>query len=428
MTVITLHNVSKSYYAYGHVWDALWEVVTKTKRRREWVALHPLTLEIFNGQVVGIIGTNGSGKSTLLKLIAGTLTPSSGEICVNGRVAALLELGTGFHPDMSGRDNVYLGASVMGLPASRVDRLYDEIVAFAGLEGCMDRPVKTYSSGMYMRLAFAVATAVDPDVLILDETLSVGDGAFARKSFDRIIGYKTAGKTILFCSHNLYQVEAICNRVIWLDHGRMVMDGEPGRVTSAYAEFLKSIESAVLGADPSMASLSPRSPAENGVARLTKIEVSVDGCTGYDLCVQTGRNDLTVSIGFKSDSALPPPSIGVTIVGSNGWAVTSASTANDGVSPERQEDGSGEVRVTFPRLALLKGIYWVNVFLLCESGIHIYDRAERVAQLRIAQKGLEQGVVTLPREWSFAKPNCDSSQARRRTNGLEPTRLPELHH
>ncbi|HWP01120.1 MAG TPA: ABC transporter ATP-binding protein [Methylococcus sp.] len=425
MTAVTLHNVSKTYRSYGHVWDALWEVVTKTRRHREWVALHPLTLEIFNGQVVGIIGTNGAGKSTLLKLIAGTLTPSSGEIRVNGQVAALLELGAGFHPDMSGRDNVYLGASVMGLPASQVDRLYDEIVAFAGLEGFMDQPVKTYSSGMYMRLAFAVATAVDPDVLILDETLSVGDGAFARKSFDRIIGYKTAGKTILFCSHNLYQVEAICNRVIWLDHGRMVMDGEPGRVTSAYAEFLKSISGEVLGADPPIAS---SSPTENSVARLTKIEVSVDGSVGYELRVQTGRTDLTVSIGFESDSALPPPSIGVTIVGSNGWAVTSASTANDGLILERQEDGSGEVRVTFPRLALLKGNYWVNVFLLCESGIHIYDRAEQVAQLRVVQKGLEQGVVTLPREWSFAKPRCDSPQARRRTNGLGPTRLPELRH
>lgn len=425
MTAVTLHNVSKTYRSYGHVWDALWEVVTKTRRHREWVALHPLTLEISNGQVVGIIGTNGAGKSTLLKLIAGTLTPSSGEIRVNGQVAALLELGAGFHPDMSGRDNVYLGASVMGLSASQVDRLYSEIVAFAGLEGFMDQPVKTYSSGMYMRLAFAVATAVDPDVLILDETLSVGDGAFARKSFDRIIGYKTAGKTILFCSHNLYQVEAICDRVIWLDHGRMVMDGEPARVTSAYAEFLKSINGEVLGADPPIV-LS--SLTENSVARLTKIEVSVDGSVGHELHVQTGRSDLTVSIGFESDSALPPPSIGVTIVGSNGWAVTSASTANDGLILERQEDGSGEVRVTFPRLALLKGNYWVNVFLLCELGIHIYDRAEQVAQLRVVQKGLEQGVVTLPREWSFVKPKCDSPQVRRRTNGLGITRLPELRH
>jgi lipopolysaccharide transport system ATP-binding protein len=396
MTAISLHNVAKSYRSYDHPWETLWEVLTKTRRHREWVALHPLSLDISEGEVVGIVGTNGAGKSTLLKLVAGTLIPSAGDIRVNGHVAALLELGAGFHPEMTGRENVYLGASVMGLSSDRIGELYDGIVEFAGLGEFMDQPVKTYSSGMYMRLAFAVATAADPDVLILDETLSVGDGAFARKSFERIIGYKNAGKTILFCSHSLYQVEAICSRVLWLDHGRVVMDGEPGRVVSAYADFLSEAENP--GGARDQLPLAPA--AVSGGGRLTKVEVTADGITDRKLAVRSGRTDLAVAIGFESDPALPPPSVGLTITGSNGWAVTSASTSNDSLALDRRSDGSGEVNVVFPRFPLLKGVYWVNVFLLCEQGIHLYDRLEHAAELQVVQDGLEQGVVSLPRRWS----------------------------
>lgn len=394
MIAVALRDVGKSYTSYEHVWDRLWEVVTKTKKHYERVALHSVSLEIPNGQVVGVIGTNGAGKSTLLKLIAGTLRPSVGEIRVDGHVSALLELGAGFHPEMSGRDNVYLGASVLGLPKPVIDGLFEGIVAFAGLEDVIDRPVKTYSSGMNMRLAFSVATAVDPDVLILDETLSVGDGAFARKSFEKIIGYKNVGKTILFCSHAMYQVEAICNRVLWLDHGRVVMDAEPARVISAYTEFLSGI-----GGSGEADGSPVGSPSMESPARLITIEVSSDGIVGRELHARSGQTDLSVMVGFVSDPSLPPPSVALTITGFSGWAVTSVSTVNDGLVPKRLGDGTGEVRVTFPRLALLKGSYWVNVFLLSEDGIHVYDQAERVAEIYVVQQGLEQGVVSLPREW-----------------------------
>lgn len=399
MSAIALRGVSKSYRSYERAWGDLWEILTKTKRHREWTALHPLSLDISEGEVVGIVGTNGAGKSTLLKLIAGTLTPSGGDIRVNGHVVALLELGAGFHPEMTGRENVYLGASVMGLSRSRIDAVYEQIVAFSGLDEFMDQPVKTYSSGMYMRLAFAVATAAEPDVLILDETLSVGDGAFARKSFEKIIGYKKAGKTILFCSHSLYQVEAICSRVLWLDRGRVVMDGEPGRIISAYTEFLSSAEVKRDGIDHDTVL-----PEAASRARLNKVEIEAEGIVHRELEVKSGQTDLTLTVGFQSDPALPPPSVALTITGFNGWAVTSASTCNDGMVLERRADGSGEVCVTFPRFSLLKGCYWVNVFLLCEHGVHIYDRAEHAAELHVVQEGLEQGVVSLPREWSVN--NC----------------------
>lgn len=196
---ISLQSVSKIYRTYAHGWDRLWEVLTYRPRAQVFQALQPMTLYISHGQVVGIIGRNGAGKSTLLKIVAGTLSSDEGGACeVAGRVAALLELGSGFHPEMSGRENVYLSGAVIGLAVEDMDKLYDEIVAFAGLEEFMERPVKTYSSGMFMRLAFAVATCVEPDILIIDEALSVGDGAFARKSFDRIMQFREAKKPFYF--------------------------------------------------------------------------------------------------------------------------------------------------------------------------------------------------------------------------------------
>ncbi|MFA6064101.1 MAG: ABC transporter ATP-binding protein [Gallionella sp.] len=393
MTAIQLHGISKTYRAYEGAWHALWGMVSKTRMHREWIALHPLDLNISQGQVVGIVGANGAGKSTLLKLVAGMLMPSSGTLEVQGRVAALLELGTGFHPDMSGRDNIYLGASVMGIPKAQVDSLYGEIVAFAGLEDFIEQPVRTYSSGMAIRLAFSVATAVDPDILILDETLSVGDGFFAKKSFDRIIRYKEAGKTILFCSHSMYQIEAICNRVIWLNHGRVAMDGDPARVVSSYEDFLKKLERPEDTVGAGTVSLSGQEP------RLTRVEVSVDGRVGKELTARSGLSDLTVTIEFLSNPRLAAPSVALTITDFNGWAVASASSHNDRLVLEPGEERRCEVQVRFPRLPLLKGHYWLNVFLLCDQALHLYDSAERVAAVLVEQEGLEQGLVSLPREW-----------------------------
>ena len=248
MDVIQLKNLTKIYKHYTHGVDRLLEILTRRSHHQSFVAIHSLNLTIPPGQVVGIIGNNGAGKSTLLKLIAGTLHPSEGICEVSGRVAALLELGSGFHPDMTGQENVYLSGTMMGLSLERIRAIYDDIVTFAGIQSFMDQPVKTYSSGMFMRLAFAVATCVEPDVLIVDEALSVGDGAFARKSFNRIMQFKQSGKTILFCSHALYQVEAICDRVIWLERGHLKLDGMPGEVVNAYKESITTDQTGAPGA------------------------------------------------------------------------------------------------------------------------------------------------------------------------------------
>jgi len=394
MALIKLQNVGKTYTHYAHGIDRLLEIMTHRPRHQAFTALHPMNLSVSEGQVVGIIGNNGAGKSTLLKIIAGTLQSDGGHFEVNGRIAALLELGGGFHPEMTGRENVYLNSTMMGLTSNEIDAKYDDIVAFAGIQDFMEQPVKTYSSGMFMRLAFAVATSVDPDILIIDEALSVGDGAFARKSFDRIMQFREAQKTILFCSHSLYQVEAICDRVIWLEKGHVKLDGVPSAVVSAYNQFITQAQSV---SNPS------EQPAANtildGSAHFTDISVSVDGITGPSLDALSLKSELCLTIGFASDPKLPTPSIGLVLHSADGRMITSAGTKQDGLTIKRDAQGHAKVRVHFAQLALLKGEYSIAVYLLCENAIHLYEQANIPTRLQVHQQSLELGVVSLQRRW-----------------------------
>ncbi len=398
MNAICLENVSKIYTHYAHGIDRLLEILTHHPRHQSFVALHPFNLTIAHGQVVGIVGNNGAGKSTLLKLIAGTLQPTQGTCVVQGRVAALLELGGGFHPEMTGKENVYLNGAMMGLSPEEMNKIYQEIVDFSGLAEFMNQPVKTYSSGMFMRLAFAVATCVEPEILIIDEALSVGDGAFARKSFNRIMQFKQAGKTILFCSHALYQVEAICDRVIWIDQGHIKLDGTPGGVVNAYTEAI-AIANASGVSVSNQTDAATSLPAEEGTARITEVTVSVDGSTGHILEVMSRQSTLYLTVSFWADPKLPVPTVGLLILSVDGQIISSAGSQHDGLLLQTGAEGQFTVRVAFPRLALLKGDYWLDVYLLCENAIHVYDQSRMVAMLKVRQVGLEQGVVSLPRHW-----------------------------
>lgn len=248
---VALRDVSKCYHLYATPADRLKQFIVPRLRRhvglplgrdryfQEFWSLRETSLEIKRGEVLGILGVNGAGKSTLLQLVTGVLQATTGEVRVRGRIAALLELGAGFNPEFTGRENVFLNASLLGLSTQETRERYDEIVEFSGIGAFIDQPVKTYSSGMYVRLAFAIATSVDPDVLIIDEALSVGDGAFARKSFERIMALKAKGATILFCSHNVYQVEALSHRALWLDQGRVRALGLASKVCQQYNQFLE---------------------------------------------------------------------------------------------------------------------------------------------------------------------------------------------
>lgn len=235
--VITAVAVSKAYTLYRRSAQRLLHLLFPWKTYPSFQALRDVSFGVKRGETVGIVGDNGAGKSTLLQIITGTVTPTAGEVAVKGRVAALLELGAGFEPDFTGRENIYLNGTILGLSRAQLDNRLEDIVAFSELEEFIDRPVKTYSSGMFMRLAFSVAAHVDADVLIIDEALSVGDARFTQKCMRFLKDFKERG-SILFVSHDLGAVAGLCDRALWLDHGRVRAEGDAGRICEQYVESL----------------------------------------------------------------------------------------------------------------------------------------------------------------------------------------------
>lgn len=237
MTLISFQSVSKSFHLHGGqklMRDHLVHVFRPRKKER-FFALKHVTFDVNPGESMAVIGPNGAGKSTLLSLVAGLSQPDEGAVCVNGRVAALLELGSGFHPDLTGAENVRLNALLLGLTRKRIRELFDDIVDFAEIGDFISEPLRTYSSGMVMRLAFSVAINVDPDIMLIDEVLAVGDAAFQQKCFERIRQFRRAGKTLLCVSHASGMVQELCDRALWLDHGSVVMTGQIQEVAEAYA-------------------------------------------------------------------------------------------------------------------------------------------------------------------------------------------------
>ena len=400
---IQADNLSKCYQLYDHPSDRLKQMFWRGRRRyyREFWALRNVRFSIGHGEVLGVIGRNGAGKSTLMQIICGTLQPNGGNLTVNGRIAALLDLGAGFNPEFTGRENVFLSAAVMGLSQREIEERMDSILAFADIGRFVDQPVKSYSSGMFVRLAFSVATSVDPDILVVDEALSVGDGDFSRKSFARILALKDSGKTILFCSHALYQIEALCNSAIWLDQGEMRAMGSSSEVVAAYNGFLDSLRPTSSAERPMPGAVSASPAASTSPARLVRVVMETsNGSTGKEVRAKSAVDDVTIHVEFDSDPVLPTPSVGVVLVDGSGRNICSAGTHIDSIPISRDASGKGQVRLTFPRIPLLKGDYWLDAYLLCDRGIHVHDYAKSVSKLTILRDDLEQGVVSLPRRWS----------------------------
>ena len=413
--VISLQGVGKTYKRFAKPSDRFWQAVwpnafrsasqTADARTKEFVALAPLNLQVRRGEALGLVGRNGAGKSTLLQMVCGTLNPSSGSVVVNGKIGALLELGAGFNPEFTGRENVYLAAAVMGLSGSETDALYESIVAFSGIREFIDQPVKTYSSGMYVRLAFSIATSANPDILVIDEALSVGDGAFAKKSFERIMQLKAQGTTVLFCSHSMYQVESFCDRAVWLDYGQVQMEGPASKVVAAYADSLREESSTVessIAASTSAGSEEGSNPTvalAAVVARITQIEVSVDGKTGRELEALSLQSDVSITVKFESDPAQPCPTFATGFALPDGQIFTSAYTLFDGIHIERDAAGNGQATVVFHKLPLMKGRFSVGAYLFDERALHVYDVVLQAAAVNVVQDGVHQGFVQLPHSW-----------------------------
>lgn len=402
---IDVRELYKFYTAYNRPSERLIQLILGRKQTpsQGFCALKNINFQVKRGEVVGLVGRNGAGKSTLLQLLCGTIKPSSGNLFVNGRVAALLELGAGFNPDFTGIENIYMNASILGMKRQEVDQRLEDIIRFADIGEFIHKPVKTYSSGMYVRLAFAVATSTDPDILIIDEALSVGDGAFARKSFERIMRLKDAGKTIFFCSHSMYQVEALCARAIWMEKGCIKMDGAAAEVTNAYAASLNADDQQTASNAPIISHRDPAaSSVSNGTGRITKAIARTQEKEGNEVDILSGKSDLSIEISFEIDPSLPAPGVAIGISDANGTTISSVISVNDGVPVQVDDSGHGCATITFKKIPLLKGVYWVTCFLTTEDGIHPYDQVLNCLKINVRQKGTEQGFVSLERQWLMA--------------------------
>ncbi|AVO48763.1 ABC transporter ATP-binding protein [Melaminivora suipulveris] len=405
--VLRVTELGKEYKLYTSPRQRFQSLLTGRARHRSHWALRGVSFSLVRGQCIGVIGDNGAGKSTLLKLLAGTLRPSTGTIERVGRVTAILELGAGFHPDFSGRDNLYFGASLIGIDPEQMHRLEPEIIAFSELGEALDRPVKTYSSGMAVRLAFALVTAVQPDLLIIDEALAVGDQHFQKKCIERILAFRKNGCTILFCSHSPYHIRHLCDAALWLEGGQVERFGPTEEVLAGYD--LHSRKREIL-ADDDRASLSPQPasavaadqiapPAERGGAHIVSVEVANlhDEHDGQPRLLQS--SDLVVTITARGRGA-ECPHIGFMIEQSQGVGITSLATHEDGAVPVQLADGTWRAVLTFPDLPLHSGSYVISAFLFDETGLAVYDQWFQFMHFRFIFPKPLPGLVRLPHHWS----------------------------
>jgi ABC-type polysaccharide/polyol phosphate transport system ATPase subunit len=364
------------------------------------VALDGVSFEVAPGEAFGVIGGNGSGKSTLLKIVAGILKPTSGTVEVDGRIAALIELGAGFHPEISGRENVYVNGSILGLSRREVDERMDEIVAFSELEEFLDEPVKNYSSGMYVRLGFAVAVHTEPDVLLVDEVLAVGDESFAHRCLHRIEEMLASGKSLLFVSHSLDLVGELCDRVLWLDRGVPKMVGEPRQVVDAYRQDVAHRESQRQKAASFPSEPAAETSPDRWGSRQAEIEAVrlLDSAGERTHLFRTGQ-PLTVEMAVVAHEPLDDFVFGVGFHTPRGVEVWGTNTHMAGFRPESL-DGRGTVRLTCPELRLAPGEYTLDVAVHAEDGAP-YDYRRRALAFTVASRERGVGVYFPRHSWVF---------------------------
>lgn len=398
---IAFKDVEKRYAVYARPQDRLWELVTRRQRHQVHVALAKTNLEIRAGETFGLIGENGAGKSTLLKIAAGTIQPTQGTVTRQGRIAALLELGAGFHPEESGCDNIRFMAALHGLEGEAAEDFAERAMAFSELSAdTLRRPVKTYSSGMFMRLAFAAATAIDPQVLIVDEALSVGDLHFQKKSLNRILQLRERGATVLFCSHNLYQVRSLCERAAWMHQGRMLELGATEGVATAYEAHERRRYAHLRENAPATARPSAALAADTAATAPVKImQVSTETSDGVNPAQVDSFQDLTLRIELEA-YADTPFHVGFSIVRPDKDNVFGSSTQFLENRPALRGAGTHVVRIRFARLPLLSGEYLWSVYTLDDTGLQVLDMAELVQPFTVLnQSRREVGLVWLEHEW-----------------------------
>ena len=401
MSQVSLNNISKQFKIYDRPQDRLLELLLRKQRHSVFHVLNDVSFALEEGRSLGIIGINGAGKSTLLKILAGTLQATSGSYELKGQVAALLELGAGFHPEFSGRKNIHLNASLLGVQEEKILELESDIIEFSELEQFIDRPVKTYSSGMYVRLAFSIATMVRPDVLIIDEALSVGDLTFQKKCVQRMNEFKAQNKTMIFCSHSMFHIQELCETAIWLDQGQIREFGDSDKVVGHYEDFCNSKkvyynvsegEQDNLVEDPSekipdcrINSLSVKSSSGEEVTCLAPLENYT-----LEMEVEVLKDNIEGNFGFAFMKSAEEP-------------VASFLTTNvDGVEkgPFNQGD-SFTVSLTVSGLPMRIGDFYVLGGLADKSGLLWYEKKFSKLFHVEASKGV--GPLIMHSEWSVQR-------------------------
>ncbi len=390
---ILVEGVSKRYRLYHERNQTLKASVLRGRRARydEFWALRDVSFEIPKGSTFGLIGENGSGKSTLLKCIARILRPEQGRISVTGKVSALLELGAGFHPELSGRENVYLNGAILGMSKRDVRSRFDEIVAFAGLEQFIDSPVKNYSSGMYVRLGFAVAINVDPDVLLVDEILAVGDADFQQKCAEKLDELRSSGKTIVIVSHALESLRNLCDQGALLEHGSLLDVGPPPTVIDRYLDdvHVDRMPDGQYG-----------TRFGSGEVRVERVEVlDADGTAVQK--VRTG-DAVTFRLHYLAREAVERPAFGLAVHRIDGIHITGTNTREHQVVPEKI-DGAGYVDLVVERLLLLPGTYDLTVSVYNYTLTHAYDARNRMLRFDVDAGAPSErlGVVSLGGSWAL---------------------------
>jgi len=390
MNAIEAKNLGKCYRVRGHAPPTFFGSAAHWLRRQareEFWALRGVDFEVPKGQTVGVIGPNGSGKSSTMGLVAGTITPTEGSVRAEGRISSLLELGAGFHPDLSGRENVYLNGAILGIPREDIRRRFDHIVEFAGLADFIDQPVKHYSSGMYVRLGFAVAVEMDPDILLIDEVLSVGDIAFQLKCLDRIRQFQRKGKTLLFVSHALQTVEEFCDTAYLVHGGRLVAQGDPADVVLRYIRnymgeggYLYTQEFGSREVELS----SVRLLDEHGVEAATFV---------------TGR-EMVVEIGYHAAQRVEQPVFGFSLKTGNGFYIYGTNTQIMRV-PVGPLEGDGTVRLRLDPLRLMGGNYFLSLSVHSWDHAVQYHRREDWYPFGVRNPTEAQGVFQLDCAWEI---------------------------
>lgn len=392
---IVVESVSKNFRLYHERNRYIKATLLRGRRARyeEFWALEDVSFDVEHGATLGIIGSNGSGKSTMLKCLTGIYHPDKGTISVDGKIAALLELGAGFHVELSGRENVFLNGAILGMSKKDIERQFDSIVEFAGLERFIDTPVKNYSSGMTVRLGFSIAAHVEPEILLIDEILSVGDQAFQRKSSEKIEQFRREGRTIIVVSHSLPAVQQLCKEVIWLEKGRLKQRGPAADVIAAYTGGSYS-EHALKDADF-------RERWGTGDAHFTLIELR--DASGRSIDRVDTNGSVVVHGDLTPQSRLLAPIIKATISKLDGDVVWS-STSQRLNAPLRAVQEPLSISIDIPALPLLEGTYFLSMAVTDATGTTEYDHCHNWVRFDVHQVDLfEEGVVAIPATWQVQR-------------------------